>query len=199
VVRRSQRWLIYRQLASQSQTRLSPPLRADLRYPDCFFPQRVSAAKNNESYAPRGRGRIVFSVLAVLLAALGTWFWAVRVNEPTPSGAGPTVKGTLHLETFVLNLADPDQRSYLRVGIDLGLGREVAKGNGSSNSNSKDAPPVAEVRDTILGVLGRCRVDELLTEAGKTKLKADLLHALQERLPGLQVQEVYFTEFLIQR
>lgn len=152
----------------------------------------MSAAKNNESYAPRGRGRIVFSVLAVLLAALGTWFWADRTNEPVPSGAGPAVKGTLHLETFVLNLADPDQRSYLRVGIDLGLGREIGKGN------SKDAP-VSEARDTILGVLGRCRVDELLTEAGKTKLKADLLRALQQRLPGLEVQEVYFTEFLIQR
>ena len=103
------------------------------------------------------------------------------------------MKGTLHLETFVLNLADPDQRSYLRVGIDLGLGREIGK------ANVRDALPVAEVRDTILGVLSRCRVDEVLTEAGKTKLKADLLHALQERMPGLEVEEVYFTEFLIQR
>lgn len=155
----------------------------------------MSAAKNNESDAPRGRGRIVFPLLAVVLATLGTWFWGERTNEPVPSGAGPAVKGTLHLETFVLNLADPDQRAYLRVGIDLGLGREIGKGNG----NSKDAPPVAEVRDTILGVLGRCRVEELLKEAGKTKLKADVLHALQERLPGLDVEEVYFTEFLIQR
>jgi flagellar basal body-associated protein FliL len=31
------------------------------------------------------------------------------------------------------------------------------------------------------------------------KLKEDLLHALQERLPGLEVEDVYFTEFLIQR
>jgi flagellar basal body-associated protein FliL len=30
-------------------------------------------------------------------------------------------------------------------------------------------------------------------------LKADLLRALQERVPGLMVKEVYFTEFLIQR
>jgi flagellar basal body-associated protein FliL len=38
-----------------------------------------------------------------------------------------------------------------------------------------------------------------MTAAGKTKLKADLLHALQERIPQLGVEEVYFTEFLIQR
>lgn len=101
------------------------------------------------------------------------------------------MKGSLHLETFVLNLADSGQRSYLRVGIDLGLGREIGRG--------ENAPPVGEVRDTILGVLAESRVDELLTAAGKAKLKEDLLHALQERLPGLEVEEVYFTEFLIQR
>lgn len=101
------------------------------------------------------------------------------------------VKSTLHLETFVLNLAGSDQRSYLRVGIDLGLGRELGKG--------ETAPPVAQVRDTILSVLAQARVENLLDEKGKTKLKADLLHALQETVPRLQVEEVYFTEFLIQR
>jgi flagellar basal body-associated protein FliL len=55
------------------------------------------------------------------------------------------------------------------------------------------------VRDTILGVLALSKVDELMTAAGKTKLKQDLLRTLQERVPQLEVQEVYFTEFLIQR
>jgi flagellar FliL protein len=94
------------------------------------------------------------------------------------------------LETFVLNLAEPGQRSYLRVGIDLGLAREIARG---------ETAPVGQVRDTILGVLADWKVDDLTTLKGKTKLKEDLLHALQERVPGLGVEEVYFTEFLIQR
>ena len=100
------------------------------------------------------------------------------------------MQSTLHLETFVLNLAGPDQRSYLRVGIDLGLGRELGKGENA---------PIARVRDTILSVLAQFRVDDLQDEKGKAKLKADLLRALQERLPELVVEEVYFTEFLIQR
>ena len=90
----------------------------------------------------------------------------------------------------MLNLADPGQRSYLRVGIDLGLAREMGR---------TETAPVGEVRDAILGVLAESRVDEVLTAPGKTKLKAGLLHALQERVPGLGVEEVYFTEFLIQR
>ncbi len=78
----------------------------------------------------------------------------------------------------------------MRVGIDLGLGRELGR---------SENVPVALVRDTILGVLGQARVADLLEEKGKAKLKADLLRALQERVPGLAVEEVYFTEFLIQR
>ena len=133
---------------------------------------------------------IAFFVLAVLMLALGAGFWITRRPEVS-AGGGPHVKGALHLETFVLNLADPGQRSYLRVGIDLGLGRELGKG--------ETATPVGLVRDTIVGVLAQSRVDDLLTAKGKAKLKADLLQALQERVPGLEVEEVYFTEFLIQR
>jgi flagellar protein FliL len=139
---------------------------------------------------------VTFSVLAIALLALGSWFWSTYPNthrtEPGISADGSRlVKGTLHLETFVLNLADLEQRSYLRVGIDLGLDRELGRG--------ENAPPVGAVRDTILGVLAQSRVDELLTAKGKEKLKQDVLHALQERMPGLGAKEVYFTEFLIQR
>ncbi len=58
---------------------------------------------------------------------------------------------------------------------------------------------MAEVRDTILTVLSQAKLGDLMSAAGKAKLKQDLLHALQERLPRLGVDEVYFTEFLIQR
>jgi flagellar basal body-associated protein FliL len=135
---------------------------------------------------------IFFSGLAILLVALGAWFWnTYRIGPGVSADESRPVKSSLHLETFVLNLADREQRSYLRVGIDLGLGREMGKGG--------SAPPVGQVRDIILGVLAQSRVEELLTAPGKAKLKEDLVHALQKRVPGLEVKEVYFTEFLIQR
>jgi flagellar basal body-associated protein FliL len=152
----------------------------------------MSAAKKAEAPTPSRMG-MIFLVLAVVLTAVGVWYWSThRAAAPEQAAnGGHQIKGTLHLETFVLNLADPEQRSYLRVGIDLGLSREMGKG--------ESAPPVGQVRDTILGVLAQSRVEELLTAKGKAKLKEDLLRALQERVPGLGVEEVYFTEFLIQR
>jgi len=151
----------------------------------------MSPATTTASNLPRSRGRgTAFWIFALVLVAVGVGVWSTRGTGAERPGGGGTGKGTLHLETFVLNLADPGQRSYLRVGIDLGLGRELGRG---------ESAPVGQVRDTILGVLSESKVDELTTAKGKTKLKEDLLHALQERVPGLGVEEVYFTEFLIQR
>ena len=146
--------------------------------------------KSGTHSAPKRRV-ILLLLPVVLLAGAGIWFWMVRTSSPPPGTEGSQVKSTLHLDTFVLNLSDPDQRSYLRVGIDLGLNTAAKRG--------EEPAPVAEVRDTILGVLAEGKVDELLTESGKTKLKENLLSALRQRMPQLGVEEVYFTEFLIQR
>jgi flagellar basal body-associated protein FliL len=149
-----------------------------------LFPFRMASAQKAGAGTEPSRIGIVFSVLGmVALLALGAGLWSMQRNRPP-------APGTLHLETFILNLADPEQRSYLRVGIDLGLRREIPRGENA---------PVGEIRDTIVGVLAQSRVEELLTAQGKLKLKADLLRALQERIPKLGVEEVYFTEFLIQR
>lgn len=145
------------------------------------------AVKTADKSQPSSRTGVAISVIAVVLLVAGAGIWSTRGSS---AGAGAEPRGTLHLETFVLNLADPGQRSYLRVGIDLGLARGIG---------GKEAVPVGQVRDTILGVLGESKVDELITAKGKTKLKEDLLQALQQRVPELGVEEVYFTEFLIQR
>jgi flagellar basal body-associated protein FliL len=150
------------------------------------------ANKSSNDPPARRRGRLVLLIPVAMLAAVSGWFWASQRNEAAAPGNGESrIKSTLHLETFVLNLADPQQRSYLRVGIDLGLNHEAKQG--------EEAAPVALVRDTILGVLAQARVDDLMTAAGKNNLKDQLLHTLQQRIPQLGVEEVYFTELLIQR
>ncbi len=112
-------------------------------------------------------------------------------HTATPSASGEE-ETTLHLETFVLNLGDPEQHAYLRVGIDLTLNRE-------SGPEATSVRSIALIRDTILGVLTTAQPDEILTSDGKTKLKGALLQALSNRAPELGVREVYFTEFLVQR
>ncbi len=137
------------------------------------------------------RGKWV-ALAGVLLIAIG-WI-GQRINSTTRAARVPAagVKSVLHLEPFVVNMADPEEKSYLRVGIDLGLG-------GEAQNDGEGAVSTALVRDTLLGVLATCRPQELLTAEGKAKLRGRLLEALQQRAPELNVEEVYFTEFLIQR
>jgi flagellar protein FliL len=148
--------------------------------------------KPESAQTPRQRRSVAPTlILLIVSAGAGVWFWINRSAAPAQAQNSNAVVSTLHLDTFVLNLADVNQRSYLRVGVDLGLNQEAKR--------AEEIVPVAEVRDTILGVLGDVKVDDLMTPAGKTKLKQDLVRALGERVPQLGVQEVYFTEFLIQR
>src|SRR5277367_6479154 len=86
--------------------------------------------KTADRSPPAGVGRKLAIILPlVLLAGAGIWYWVGGGgNAAAAPGAEKTgIKSTLHLETFVLNLADPDQRAYLRVGIDLGLSRELKR------------------------------------------------------------------------
>jgi len=128
--------------------------------------------------------------VALALGAAGIFFW-VRPEFSTNAGGG-AAESTVALETFVVNLNGSGQRAYLRVGITLGLGHALPR------SGQAETVPTALVRDTILSVLATARPEELLKLEGKRQLKDALLKALQERVPGLAVENVYFTEFLVQ-
>ena len=139
---------------------------------------------------------LILGLAVVGLAGAGGFLFLKRARASTShteeAPAAVEVKAILHLETFTVNMDDPEQKTYLRIGIDLGLG-SAPKGEG------KGPAPTAPVRDTILGILMATKPDEVTSAEGKKKLKQRLLEGLQERAPELAVQEIYFTEFLMQR
>jgi flagellar FliL protein len=117
-------------------------------------------------------------------------------HAPGKDSHAPQVKAVLHLEAFVVNLADPEENRFLRVGIDLGLENPLSAKEGKGGEGEV---PIARIRDCILAVLSTWHSDALLTPEGKQKLKEELVRALRERAPELGVKEVYFTDFLVQR
>jgi len=139
-----------------------------------------------------------FLIIALtLLVGLGggaaaTAFLHSAAPKHQESDGGSGVRAVLHLETFTVDMSSPDQKVYLRVGIDVGLGHDL-KGQDDGGT------PTALVRDTILGVLMAAKPDDLTSGDGKQKVKDQILNALHRRAPGLGAQEVYYTEFLMQR
>jgi flagellar FliL protein len=142
---------------------------------------------------------VLFILGMTAVIAMGTL--ECKKASPDSEGAGksshaPSVKAVMHLEPFVVNLADSEDNRFLRVGIDLGLGnpRPAKEGKGGEGD-----VPIARIRDCILAVLTTWHSDALLAPEGKGKLKEELVQALRDRVPELGVKEVYFTDFLVQR
>lgn len=138
----------------------------------------------------KGRGKTALYLgLAVVVIGAAVFFWT-RPAGTTQASPPAAVETMLPLETFVVNL-DGSQRAFLRVGITLGLSRPLPR-------NGKEELPIPLLRDAILSVLSSAQPEQLVKPEGKQKLKADLLKALQERAAGLDIGNVYFTEFLVQ-
>jgi flagellar FliL protein len=106
----------------------------------------------------------------------------------------------LPLESFTVNLADPEEGRFLRATLALGVdGKLPTMAKGETKPVETSQVSMATIRDSILTVLAQCTSDQLLTPEGKAKLKADLLSVLNRNVPQLGAREVYFTEFLVQR
>jgi flagellar protein FliL len=108
------------------------------------------------------------------------------------------------LEPLLVNLADAGGNSYLRVSLTLRVADSVDQKDGKpkegkAKEDKSGGESVAAVRDTALDVLGRQTADGLLAADGKERLKAELKAALTGHNSDLNVTDVYFTDFLVQR
>jgi flagellar basal body-associated protein FliL len=170
------------------------------RFP-CVVANQTNSSQTNNTPAPAPAQKksktLLFVGLAVVLVAGGAgWFFLGRKNVAAKSGASAPVT-ILHLDKFIVNLADTDRDAYLRVGIDLSVTAMPQPKSGKDDG--KGAGPVPEIRDTILGVLSTYHSSDLLTPTGKTQLKNSLIAALNSKVAGLEVRDIYFTDFLVQR
>ena len=130
-----------------------------------------------------------FLTAALLLPVI---FWLPGCKA---SAAGKTPSlSTMHLEDFVVNLADHDGRTYLRVGIDLGI-----EGDAPKAKSDQHTAILPVIRDSVITLLSAQKADDVLTADGKTKLKQDLIKTLNDHVPELKVRKIYFNDFMVQR
>jgi flagellar FliL protein len=130
------------------------------------------------------------------------WWGFFRPRNPSSDNQAQSAvaRTVLPLDSFTVNLADPQEGRFLRTTISLGVeGQLPVVTKGENKSVETTAVSMATIRDSMLTVMAQCTSDQLLTPQGKTKLKADLLNALNRDVPDLRAREVYFTEFLVQR
>jgi flagellar basal body-associated protein FliL len=162
-------------------------------------PSLVPQKKNSQSL-------LIVGVLLLALAGAGFWFYSTKMNpQATPSltGIRPTgnsVVQAVTLDPFLANLSEGE--GYVKVTITLSVHKAA---NSVAGARSKAAEESAEllqsaiVRDTILADLSTQTAAVLLTAEGKVALKTKLKSDLTAKVPGLALDNIYFTDFLVQQ
>jgi flagellar basal body-associated protein FliL len=165
---------------------------------------RSSEALLTEAALPEQKKRhgkvLVAGAVLFLCAGFGAWWFAFPRSVSTAVSLQPGARVVLPMESFTVNLADPEEGRFLRTTISLGVEGELPQMARAENKGVESGPvSMATIRDSILTVLAQCKSDELLMPEGKANLKAKIISALNRDVPALGVREVYFTEFLVQR
>jgi flagellar FliL protein len=94
------------------------------------------------------------------------------------------------LDTFTVNLLSENGRRYLKVQMNLELSGEEL---GIELDTRK-----AVIRDIIIRLLSSKSLEEISTSKGKEKLKDQIVDQLNMRLSDGKINNVYFTEFVVQ-
>ncbi|MFO7817597.1 MAG: flagellar basal body-associated FliL family protein [Thermodesulfobacteriota bacterium] len=94
------------------------------------------------------------------------------------------------LPSFIVNLADPLGRRYLKVSIDVEVVSEAAA------QKLEDSMP--KVKDALLLLLSSKSFSEVNTMEEKLQLKSQIVSRLNQILDESLVIKVYFTEFVVQ-
>ncbi len=107
-------------------------------------------------------------------------------SEVADESLGPLLK----MEDFVVNIMHKDTTRFLKVGITL-----EAKDKESSERIKQRMP---QVTDAVLLMVGNKNFDQIKDLQGKLQLKADLLNHLNGLLGEDELNDIFFTDFVVQ-
>ena len=151
-------------------------------------------------------GMLKWIIIAVALILLGvggyfgyTMFFAAPSEEAATEQAAEdgnqpppeAVEGQLMpLPVFLVNLADPLGRRYLKLGLEV----EVRDPEAAANLTKYQA----KIKDTLLLLLSSKTYDGLSTMKDKVELKQEIADRLNQILGEGAILRVYITEMVIQ-
>ncbi len=156
----------------------------------------------------KGKGKL-FIILGILLILLGIsgllaykTFFAKKENpvekakqeelkkieEEVKKAEKPGVM--YNLGSLIVNLADQDAATFLKVSITLELDNQQVQ--------QQVEQRLPEIKDAIISLISSKTSNEIKNPEGQEKLKEEILKRINAILPAGGVRNVYFTEFIIQ-
>ncbi len=146
---------------------------------------------------------LIIAVMLVLTVGLAAGFfmmWGKLTDMNTVANAATSTEAEqsqgaqlgplFSLDTFIVNLADPERSRYLRVTMDL----ELLAPTDSGKLNDR----LPQVRDRILMILPSKSFEEIASVEGKTALRDEIIEKLNSLFPRAVISNIFFTEFVVQ-
>lgn len=142
---------------------------------------------------------IILGVLIVLLAGGGffayTTFFASKQDPGQQAVVDPEnipdpVGEMVTLQPFVVNLADPKGKRYLKLKLSLELESLEA-----AERVQKISP---KLRDIVIMMLTSLAFEEVMTPEGKLRIRDELLERFNRTTRPDKVKNIYFSEFVVQ-
>ena len=150
--------------------------------------------------APKKKSKLVpilaATTVVLLLGGGGAAYWVFAHRAPAEGEAAAAVhveSGIVPFDTFVVNLADPGGRRFLRVKLAL-----VVEGEEAAKEIAESEIELMRVRSSILELLTQQTADTLTTADGKSELKTAIADGASHVLEHVKVIDVLFTEFVVQ-
>lgn len=156
-------------------------------------PEAEDQKETQQPKSSRMKILVVIAAALVLLAGGGAGAY-YKFFMVAPSG-GETSQNTQEpvieeMDTFLVNLSDPGGKRFLKATIKVKMN--------SRQSGAEFRERIFEMRDLILMIFTSKEVEEITRPEDKMSLKQEIMAAINRGLRKGQVQDIYFTEFLIQ-
>ena len=156
--------------------------------------------------APKKSKLTFFIILGVTILLLGGggFFAYTKLMAPKPTAAegehkegeekkgepGKAIGEILPLDPFVVNLADPSGKRYLKLKVELELETPAAV------EKAKQVSP--KLRDMVIMMLTSLSFEEVMTPEGKIRVRDELLERFNQIMRPDRIKNIYFTEFVVQ-
>jgi flagellar protein FliL len=179
---------------NQSERRMSEIKSESLRKEPGVMPPKAEEQKETQQPKSSKKKLLIIIVLAVILlgggGAAAYWKFFMKAETSEKSSPKPEHSVIQEFDTFIVNLRDPGGKRFLKLAMKAKLDGLPLSEEFKSRS--------FEMRDMILTILSSKETEDITSPEDKLSLKQEIIAALNRSLQKGQVQDVYFTEFLIQ-
>ncbi len=171
--------------------------------------EKKGKAEAKETKEKKGGSKLLIIIIALLVLIIiggaGAFFLLfsapsdeeiakeIKQDETPQEIVAPSTEDIgviVDLKPFLVNLADPKARHFLKATLSLEVKDEEAKG-----LVEKFLP---KIRNDILLLLSSKTLEDVITIEGKVRLKDEIMSRVSRIIGPGQLKDVYFSQFVVQ-